>query len=53
MDCEELTFGSIQEKTSSSGQVLEKMYKSAEGVVSTGNENCVISIFNVSKWVCE
>jgi hypothetical protein len=53
MDCEELTFRSIEEKANSCCQMLEKITKAAESIISPSDENCVDSISNVSKWACK
>ena len=48
MDSEELTLGTIEEEADSCSQEFEKVSYTTEGVICTGNENCVISIFNIS-----
>ena len=48
VDSEKLTLGTIEEEADSCSQEFEKVSYTTEGVICTGNENCVISIFNIS-----
>ena len=49
MDSEQLTLGTIQQEADSCSQEFEKVSYTTEGVICTGKENCVTSIFNISK----